>query len=166
MAETELIRAKLPKDIRWQGPEFHYFEKDDAWNKGIFVFAALLIVFAIWQRNWLFGIFILIATWLIIYMGHRKPDTVEFLFDEKGFTVHGKLRMYKDIEGFAIQINEAENIPWNRLILRMKARVIPHLIILIPKAGTEQIRTFLTEYLPEVEHDDSLIDLLADFLRF
>ena len=166
MVETQMIMPKPPKEVRWMAPEFHYHEKDDSWSKGIILIAVLLIGFALWQRNFLFAVFIAIATALLVYWGHQKPDTVEFLLDDKGFTVHGKRRDYKNLDGFAVRIDERGELEWNKLILRVKSKLIPHLIIFIPKNETGKIRVFLNEYIPEIEHEDSFIDLLADLIKF
>lgn len=166
MAEQELIRGQLPETLSWEGPEYHHHEKDDSWNKGLFLVAVLLILFALWQRNFLFLVFIVLATWLLSYFGHRKPDTIEFMFDARGFITRGIRKEYRDLDGFAIKIDDRPGALFNKLIIRTKSHFTPHLVIPIEKKRTAEIRTFLTEYLSEIDHEDSMVDVLADFFKF
>ncbi len=166
MAEEMMIPPQLPPQIRWMAPEFRYHEKESTWNSGVVIVAILLIAFALWQRNFLFAVFIVIATALLIYWGHRKPESIEFLFDEKGLMVRGNRSDYKDMDGFTVRINEQEDNKWNELVLRVKSRFTQHMFIFIPKSETEQIRNFLSKYISEIEHEDSFVDVLADFLKF
>jgi len=165
MAEQEMIQAKLPESLTWNGPEFHHHEKGGTWNKGLAIIAALLIVFALWQKNYLFAVFIVIATWLLAYYAKQKPQTVEFLLDNRGLTIRDKRHNYSDMEGFAIRIDETGGSEWNKLIIRTKSHWTPHFIILIPKDHTSAIHSFLAEYTSEVDHKDSLSDAFADFFK-
>ncbi len=62
-------------EINWEAPEFEYREKDVSWYWISIIAAAAIIAFSVWQRNFLFGFFIVIAEMLVIDgAGEFGPD--------------------------------------------------------------------------------------------
>ena len=63
-------------EITWEAPEFEYRPKSVSWYWISIIIAAAIIAFAIWERNFLFGIFIVIAEILFIAWGNETPATI------------------------------------------------------------------------------------------
>lgn len=70
--------------MAWEAPEFEHREKDISWYWISIIVATLIIAFAVWQKNFLFGFFIVIAEILFVLWGNEKPRTVEFRITNKG----------------------------------------------------------------------------------
>lgn len=68
------IKVMTSFEIKWQAPEYEYREKTVSWYWISIVVAALVIAFSVWQKNFLFGFFIVIAEMLFIVWGNRTPD--------------------------------------------------------------------------------------------
>lgn len=144
--------------LSWISPEFHYHEKDEAWP--IFVVLAIVCVagFALWQHNFLFFVFTLIAGGLMLVWGRRRPRHFEFSLTERGISIDGAVRPYRELESFAV----SEDM----LQLHPKSKLRPHISVIIPENRRAEIREYLLAYLPEIEYTESFIEALGHLLRF
>ena len=66
----------------WSAPEFEYRPKSVSWYWISIICAAAIIAFAIWEQNFLFGIFVVIAEILLIAWGNEMPATVSITLTE------------------------------------------------------------------------------------
>jgi hypothetical protein len=144
--------------ISWTSPEFHYHEKDESWP----VFAALLgaafAAYAAWQHNFLFFVFILIATGLVIVWGGRTPRHFEFELNDGGLVIDGKTYRYREFSSFALSHDSLHFIP--------KSSVRPKIEIIIPPSRERDIREYLLDFLHETEYNESFVEALGHWLRF
>ena len=65
-------------ETTWEAPEFEYREKEVSWYWISIIAAALIIAFSVWQKDFLFGFFIVIAEMLFIVWGNKAPRTLTF----------------------------------------------------------------------------------------
>ena len=151
-------------ELKWSAPEFDTRPKGVSWYWLSIVVAVVIIGVAVWQKNFLFGFFIVVAEILVLVCGNREPDMVAFALDEGGLAVGGKKYLYPELESFS-----TENIPdkeWPALFLNFKSRLKPALKVKIPKGQAGEIKRALTSALPETEHQPSLLDAFEEFLGF
>ncbi len=151
-------------EIKWQAPEFDYREKDISWYWLSVIIAVILLSAAIWQKNFLFVIFIILAEILILVWANREPATIEFKLDEKGLTIAGK-KFYPSSEMDAFGLKE-ESEEWSKLIFRFRRRFQPLLKIKIPRSRSAEIEKALTAVVKKTEFEDSFLDNLQKFLGF
>lgn len=144
--------------INWMSPEFHYHEKDEAWPVFVVLLGIIFSAYAVWQGNFLFLIFICIATALVIAWGGRKPRHFEFELNESGVVIDGDARRYREFRSFAISGDSLHLVP--------KSSVRPRLEIIIPASREREIREYLLDFLPETEYTESFVEALGHWLRF
>lgn len=178
--ETQITLDKNPREstfkphesafIEWQTPEFEYAVKDVSWYWLSLMVAIVLFALAIWQGNFLFSIFIIIAWLVIVYLSRRFPTVWQFKIDENGVDIYlpknrenEKFYAYKEIEGFDIHPMSDE---YKELVFKIKARFSPYLKINIRAADEEKIKNFLTKFLPQEEYQPSFIDSLSKLIKF
>ena len=70
-------------ETTWKAPEFQYRSKGVSWYWMSIIIAVAIIAFAIWEHNFLFGIFIVIAEILLITWGNEAPRTIDFYAHRK-----------------------------------------------------------------------------------
>jgi hypothetical protein len=70
-------------EINWQAPEFEYRPKSISWYWT-----------SIWDRNFLFGVFIVIAEVLLIAWGNDAPPTVNFVLTDSNLSI-GETKDYQ-----------------------------------------------------------------------
>lgn len=152
-------------EIQWQAPEFEYHAKDVSWYWGSIVVAVLVLGFAVWQKNFLFGFFVVIAEILILTWAGRTPKLRTFKIAEKGLEIVGqKMYSWNDLDSFSVDENRDGENP--RIVFRLKKIFHAALTVGMPRSRREEIREQLISFLPEHEYEPSLIDGLERFFGF
>lgn len=172
------IKTKQELEIKWQAPEFEYREKDVSWYWISLIIGIVLIALAIWQRNFLFIVFVVIAWFTIINLARNKPIIWDFKISENGIKIalpegkgSEKKYSFNDFKGFDIHDNQGENNlsgkeKYKELILKFKSKFSPFLKIKIPIDEAEKIESFLKERLSKEEYEESLADSLSKLIGF
>lgn len=151
-------------EISWEAPEFEYREKTVSWYWLSILIAAVVIAFAVWQKNFLFGFFVLIAEMLFIVWGNRKPRTVHFVMTEAALTIDGtKHYPIKDFESMSVDAPEED---WNELIFYTRARLKTPLKVLFPSNQLEALRVQMKTILKEIPYEPTVLDAIEKLLRF
>lgn len=149
--------------IKWTAPEFEYFKKTEWWHWALMVIAVILGLVALWQRNFLFLIFIVIAALVVSLLAREKPRDINFELEKRGLLINKKLYEYRTFDSFALRQAQDE---LGALQFKNKERWRPYLTIPITTDQQEPIRSYLLAFLPEVEYNESAIDALSRLLRF
>ena len=151
-------------EIAWEAPEFEYREKDISWYWITIIIAALIIAFSVWERNFLFGFFIVIAEILVIMWGTQKPRTFTFALNDSGIEVgEHKFHALKEFESWSAAEIDDE---WTEIAFNFRARLKIPLKIMAPHDKLDEIRKNLKLVLREVEHETSLLDAIEKLIKF
>ncbi len=152
--------------MRWEAPEFEDHERGIGWYYFVTFAALILIAVALWQNNFLFAIFLAIATILLFVWGAQRPPVRNFVITEKELQIDRvKTINFSDIKSFSIRGPRGEE-KFGELFIDLKASFRPDLHIHVLPESMEAVRAQLRHHLPEREHNDSLIDAVLRFLRF
>ena len=73
-SQTEKQEDKF--EIEWQAPEYFHYQKDVSWYWLVLILGIVTIVFALWQKNFLFAVFVIIAEVLLFYWGRTQPRVI------------------------------------------------------------------------------------------
>jgi len=156
------------RQISWRAPEFEYHEKSAAWYWTTVLIALIILAFALWQKNFLFGVFVIIAEILLIIWANKKPDVVEFVVGEKGILINNKRNYsYGELESYSV--DEESDPDFTRIVFKPKHRTRVRLEMVIPKAQADEVLDFLadeTPGLPEMDYEVTFLDALERFLKF
>ena len=154
----------MSNPIQWRAPEFEYRAKTMGWYWLSILLAVLILAVAVWQKNFLFGIFVVIAEILILVWANREPRMIEFALTEHGIQIGGsKTELYAEIESFSLAPNPGE---WAALTLRFKRRLRPVLHALLPSARLAEIETKLQSFLKQQDYQESFLEILEKISRF
>lgn len=149
--------------ISWETPEYPAYEKSADWYWWVGLVVVVLMGFAIWQRSFLFGVFILIAWFTMMLYAVRPPKTIHVSIIESGVMVENTLYPWHNIKSFWIFYRP----PLIRdLSLESKKTVMPYIKIPIGETEPEKIKKIISAYIPEVEQKESVIDNLSHLARF
>lgn len=152
-------------EIVWQAPSFQYYPKDVSWYWLTILIAVILFFFAIWQKNFLFGVFVIVAEIAVFVLARRQPEIIEFKIDEQGVGILEKMFSYDELSSFCLRPdNEDKN--FQELILKKKVYFNPYVIILIDAKIVPRAQAILSQKLAEEPYQDSLLDILFRWLRF
>ena len=168
--ELEKIEAKNPEEepllIEWQAPEFEYREKGVSWYWIGLIIAICLLAFSVWQKNFLFAVFTVIAYLVIVYSAGQKPAVWKFTINEKGVeidpqkgkSIASRFYKYEEIAGFDIWEKE--------LVLKTNKKISPYLKMNFPAEKEKEIKKFLIKHIPEEEYDVSISDSFSKLIGF
>jgi hypothetical protein len=150
--------------ITWEAPEFEYREKDISWYWITIIIAACIIAFSVWEGNFLFGLFIVIAEILVIMWGSQEPRIIAFTLTESEIEIgEHKSHSLKEFESWS-----AENFGdgWAEIGFNFHAKLKVPLKVLAPTETLEEIRKNLKTLLREVEHQTTLIEAIEKLVKF
>lgn len=154
-------------DVKWKAPEYDFHEKSERWYYISIVVALLFLVFAIWQRNYLFAFFVVISELMLILWGNHPPETIEYHLSEKGLTIGGrKFYSYTELKGFAESDLHVATEGHAEFLFQFKTRLHPGLKILVPKEYLKEARAALELKLPMIEIEPTILDIIEKLLRF
>lgn len=152
-------------NIEWQAPEFHYREKSISWYWISAIMAIIILSVSIWQKNFLFAVFIVIAEILVLVWAGQKPRIIGFKIDEKGLAIDGKkFYPYSTIGAFAM--NEDSQDEWRELAFKFNHGLRPLLKVRIPADKTAEIEKSLSTVIQKTEFEESLLDILEKLTGF
>ncbi|MDP2598646.1 MAG: hypothetical protein Q8P49_02355 [Candidatus Liptonbacteria bacterium] len=152
-------------ELKWRSPEFEYRPKDVSWYWISIIVSVIVLGLAVWQKNFLFGFFVVIAEILIIVYANREPAFVEFTLNEKGIAIDGrKSYAYADMESWSI--DSSIGTEWPSLFFQFHRRLKPPLKVRIPRDRIAELQKALATVLRQVEHEHSLLDALEEFIGF
>jgi hypothetical protein len=155
-----------PIEIIWSAPEFHFYHKTPMWYWGVGGVAALIIGFSIWQQNFLFALFAIIAAILVIVWASRQPKTIDFKLTDKGLMLNDVLEYpFEKLEGFAI-IPVIDDPELEELVLRTKSNLHHWVKVIIATQRKDTIYEFLNEHIHELEYEESLTDHIGKIFKF
>lgn len=152
-------------EMEWRAPEFEFRPKSVSWYWMSIIIATACIGVAVWQNNFLFGLFIVVGEILILVWANREPATISFRASERGLTVGASASYaWGDVQDFSF--DEAPHAGWPILTFRLRNRLRPSLRVRVERARASEILQFLDREIPRVEHDQSFLDVLEDFFGF
>lgn len=164
MSEEKNKKKNEEAEISWRAAEYEHFEKSGVWYLIVGGVALILLVIALWQKNFFFGIFILLAGIMVITLGNRRPNVLDFKLTGEGCELgRGIFYKYDQMENFSLRSRPHR---LDEIIFKKKAVFNPYVKIPVDSRTAEKARIFLVQKLPEVQYEGSLLDILIDFLGF
>lgn len=157
----------METDIKWKAPEYLFYPKTASWFYWSIFITLAILAFSIWQSNFLFGFFVVVAEMLILSWANRKPEIIDFALDQKGLTIRGvKPYPYTELKSFGLTELEPKESDFVEIILYFKRRLRTAMIILVPKEKSSEIQAALVKKIPKVDADLTIFDALERIIRF
>lgn len=159
-----MAEEKKKTGVSWRAAEYDFVPKNNAWHAGVGIATLVLVGIALWQQNFFFAIFLLIAGSMVVVLGNKRPDTFDFTLDEDGCHI-GAATVYSfdQLEDFSIYPRPHR---LDEFIVRRKSALNRVVHIPVDTDTAQRVRLFLEDKLPEVEHEPSLLESITDILGF
>src|SRR3989339_994251 len=127
--------------IAWEAPEAEHIEKSTTWYWSSMAIAIVLIAIALWQKNFLFAVFIVVAELAIFMFAGEKPKMWRFAIDDKGITIEKhKTYRYKDVVLYDIHEFSDE---YYELLLKTRSKMTHYIKIFVPAEDVDAIEDLL-----------------------
>ncbi len=150
--------------LKWQAPEYEHFEKSVSWYWLSLTFTIILVLISIWQRNFIFSLFLVIAWPIIVFISHQPPVMWDFEMDDDAIKV-GKNKFYRFAEMYGFDINNY-NDDYGELVFKTHSKFNPFLRVRVPIGEKSKVEHFLVEILPREEYPESFSESISKILRF
>lgn len=155
----------MSKDIKlaWTCLEYDYRPKTPDWFWFVASGALLVVIIAILMRNFLFAVLVIIAAFVVAVLGTKKPQKINFAISARGVEIEKQIYPYKELESFWINYNPPEK---KELAIKSKKKFVGLIKIPLDNTDPNLVRKKLARVLKEEELEESLIETIADRLRF
>jgi hypothetical protein len=150
--------------MEWIAPEFEFREKGVSWYWVSIILAAFMIAFAVWQKDFLFGFFVVVAEMLVIIWGDREPRIMPFFLSEHHLRIgDNKVHLLREFTSWSADRADEE---WADLHFYFDSHWRAPLRMIVPHDRLEEFRANLTPVLKEVKHDLAFIDAIEKIIGF
>lgn len=146
----------------WSTPEYIGKERTPDWFWGVGLGALLAAALSIYFNNYLFAVFIVIATASLFLFTVRTPEHITYVINENGLQINDLLYPFSSLQSFWVE--ERMRVP--KILFTSKKFFLPHIVVIIDEYNPDDIRKFLAERLPQVEQHEPLLQLIAERLGF
>ena len=150
--------------IEWSAPEYSHKERGNDWFWTLGLVTVISCGIAIWLKNNMFAIFLLLSGGSLILFTLRHPKDVSYIIETKGITMGKDLYEWKNIKSFNIKSTEDE--PLAKLLIETSKYMLPVYTIPFPQELQAQIKEDLLKILPRSEIDESKSMVFMEKLGF
>jgi hypothetical protein len=145
--------------IAWSG-----YSKAGRPNKVyIFVIFALLLTIAFFigffQKDIIASVFFVLAGVVVLILGYKKPKVENYEVGPSGVKIDDRVYRFSELKSFWVNYEPEAGV--KELSLQLKKRWNSYVKIPINDQNPVQIRSVLLNFVPEEEHQDTLIDLAS-----
>ena len=145
-------------DISWDAPSFYYNPQKRYLSLliiALLVGAGALLIF---KHDTLTSIFLILSSLVLVLYGSQKPTISNIIVNQKGVSVDDMVYPYKDLKSFWIEYNPGGP---KELSLESSRWYIPYIKVLLGNQNPVELRSLMINFLPEQEHENSLVSYLG-----
>jgi hypothetical protein len=154
-------------ELAWQAPEFEHRPKTSTWYWVSIIVSILLLALAIWQRNFIFAVFVVIAELMLIIWGASEPRMIAFSLNQRGLTIGGaKFYPFSDIKSWSADSEGFFDPEWPDITLHLVHHFHTGLKVKVPRAMFLDVEKALRAHAREVPFEPSMIDVIEKLLGF
>ncbi|MEK7606869.1 MAG: hypothetical protein AAB444_01600 [Patescibacteria group bacterium] len=149
--------------LSWKIHEYTHYEHGPLWYAGIIIAGAVLLISALWSRNFLFAFIIIMFAMVFLAHAGRHPEELDFSISESGVKLGERRYAWKEIKGFFI-IYEPPEVK----ILYFDFNG-PRPTLAVPLNGEDPVtvRAALIRFLPEdtTQNEEPFADWIGRVLK-
>lgn len=154
----------LATELSWEAPEYQYREKGVSWYWLSIIAAALIIAFSVWEKNFLFGLFVVLGEILLLVWGSRLPQSISFTLTRERIELqNGRSHSLQDFESVSM---DALGDGWMEVLFHPRAKLRTPFKVLFPEERLAELRDFLKTALKEIPYEPTFLDAIEKLLRF
>ncbi len=146
----------------WTTEEFIKYQKTPLWFVVAGLIGLVVLTIAIFMKSYLFAILILIFSFLVYIEALRKPRKINFKISNFGIYFLNNFLPFEDLKSFWV----FEKPEFPILSLEYKRPLKPKLSIPLGNLEINEVKKVLSEFIEEKEQKESLMDIMAEKLRF
>jgi hypothetical protein len=131
----------------WKVPEYDRPARSRNWYIIAGILAVLIIGYAVWDKNYIFALFMLIAAVIVMFFDKNDAQLLDVIIDRKGLKIGSSFYEINELKDFFIIYRPEEGI--KNLYFHFKSAIRHRLSIPLVNTDPVAIRGFLRRYLQE-----------------
>jgi len=155
-------QTQQDKKTSWTAFEYFYYPKTRNWFVSTIIISIALMIVAIFSKDPLVMIVTAMAIVVFFMTAIKIPKEVQITLRQDGISLGEKNIPYKAIESFWIFYDP----PINYISLKKMGKLTqPIKIVLGDEIDPVKIRELLSQYIPEKEQEETIMDTIERILR-
>ncbi|HEY4474859.1 MAG TPA: hypothetical protein VJC06_02975 [Candidatus Paceibacterota bacterium] len=157
----ESVTEKLVKNLNrfeWEAPSFYYNPHKKYLALVVIALLSGAGALIFYNRDILMAIFLILSSFVIILYANKQPSVLRVVINNSGVIIDDTIYYYRNLKSFWIDY-EPRGI--KELSLESKKWYMPYIKIYIEKQNPLDIRSLMINFVPEKEHEKSLVDLIS-----
>ena len=147
-----------PPKISWEAPSFYYNPHKKYLSLVIVGLMAAAVALLVFKYDTLTSIFLILASLVLLLYSKQKPVMSKIIVDQSGILVGDIMYYYKDLKSFWIEYNPGGP---KELSLESAKWYMPYVKVLLNNQNPVEVRSLVINFLPEKEHENSLVDYIG-----
>lgn len=149
--------------ISWEAPEEINYQHNSSWYTTIIIIALVLIGIFIWMKQYT-AVAVVVAIVLVLFsQAKTKTKIVRYTLTPEGINFKEKTYSFEQIKSFWI----SQGITYPKLTLEKPGRFSVPITIYLTKININELRSFLLQYLPEVQTQTTdYQESVSHFMKF
>lgn len=144
--------------ISWEAPSFFFNPQKRYLSLLIIALALGGGAMLFFNKDTLTAIFLVLSSLVLILYSNKRSEISKITINQAGVAVGENLYYYKDLRSFWIHYDPGSI---KELSLESKKWYMPYVKISIENNNPLDIRSLMINFLPEREHEHSLVDIIA-----
>ncbi len=148
----------------WEFKEYSEHEHSGLWYAGFCIIALALFIYALFAANFLFAIFIVLASFVMLLRHKTPPHDVQFQIRSDGVLIGEELYRFKEFKNFWI-LYEPPLV--KNLYFEFVSRFRPHVMVPLQNQSPLAIRSLLDKVIEEdfLKEDEAVSEFLGRQLK-
>lgn len=151
-------------DMEWTAPEYKNKEHSNDWFWAIGLISIIGAFVAIWFKNYIFAIFILLSGSSLVMFSIRQPKDLTFSISKNGISAGRDFFKWGDIKSF--NIKNDDNGSFSKLLIETKKHFLPIYTLPFPKEYKDQIKENMLKLVSPSDIKESQTVILAEKIGF
>lgn len=147
--------------LSWEARQFENVPRHRGWYVVLFIMLVVLLAYGLFTDNFLLGIIVILVGLLFYLFEKRESQTFKFSITTEGVRAHNSIHEFSSIEDFWIFYEPAGR---KELSIRSSKKLMPYVHLPLGNANPLDVREALLQFIPEIEHEESLVDSLERFI--
>lgn len=144
--------------IEWTAPEYNHTEKNPDWFWTVGLIALAGLILTLWFHNYLFALFILVASISLFFFSLRPPEEITYVIKTEGISIGKDFFDWKKIKGF----NIIKGKPTGKLLIYTTKHLLPIYTLVLPEELIPEVKESMLKISTVLEIEESKINLFME----
>ncbi len=163
MADEKKVDQSEEKPVfTWKAAEFETHQKGIGWFATVIFGALLLVILFAINKNWTAAGVVFAAGLAFVSLARTNPKKIKCSLYHSGILIENKAYRFSDLKSFWVIYGDHP-----RVRFAQPGKLSAHINMPISDEDPEQIRLFISKYLPEQEdRGEDFSDIFSRWIKF